>query len=147
MDHYGRRRDRVAVEQLLLQIRENAIDTLDLGEFDSSNISDLIHALHFNDSIHHIQLGRSSCEERMGPADWVLILGAFQLRHLGQQVITLTVDSTKIPFFVIPTALWQFRNLEKFTITGDDVVQSWDKREWEVLGDALRQHPTLRHSP
>ena len=138
----------------LRQIRENLTDVLRLGTilqrdfYDNLSIDELVQALFFNSSISSIEIGHVGWHH-ITPPDLAKLLAGFQ--QIGPNITQLSFLGSEMSSQLLSTYLWSFRTLRRISLhykrneTAPNTFASWNQSDWDVLSNALRQHPALEY--
>lgn len=133
-------------DQQLQDLTDDAVKFLKFTMIsDPGYTTDLVHVLMCNSSVKHLALlsdARQDCDESpTTDAEWVLLLRAFQSPATGKRLKSLFIQDRDAPFYVIPTALWQFQNLQSLDIKSQ--CDWWEEEHWEAFSSAISAHPSL----
>jgi len=133
-------------ELQLKNLRTDSLPTLVLRAVsDTVHCEAVSHLLYQNTSVSGLVFKtddkRSSCgESRLLEGEWLHLISVFQEKN---QINRLSFVGADIPFFVIPTTLWQFRNLTYLKLKKTSGFE-WDEEKWNVLSAAIHGHPCLK---
>lgn len=146
-DHRHRKQKAIEISDLQLhELRENSTHTLTVmaGSHEKffENIGD---RLTQNTSVTDLVFKTGvTCEydskSQIRPSDWVSLFSAF--RSSSRQIESLKLLGCDVPFYTIPTMLWQFRDLTNLQLAKVSGFQ-WTEKHWQLLSAALRNHPQL----
>jgi len=130
----------------LHELRENSTHTLTvMAGSDENFYSSISDQLTQNSSVTNLVFksgatGESDSKSQIQPGDWVSLFAAF--RSSSKQITSLKLLGCDIPFYTIPTMLWQFRNLTHLQLE-ENCGFRWTEKHWQLLSAALRNHPNL----
>ena len=133
-------------EEQLNALRANYTTTLSLRTVcDPIYHEEICHCLVPNTSVtgllFHTNPTRIEYDGRpMQEADWLRLLVA--LRCKQDNIQRLKFGGSEIPFYTIPTMLWQFRRLTHLQLACIDGFQ-WTAQHWQVMSTALCGIPQL----
>ena len=127
--------------QTLEGLRRNATKTITIiPEWDEPVMREVCHLLYQNSSVTGIHFNGTVPVDEDSKHSWIPLLALFPT--LSLRITHLTV-SRNIPFVVLPTMVWHFRQLTALTLEGT-VGLDWSPAEWQSFAASLESHPHLK---
>jgi hypothetical protein len=116
---------------------------------DKDYVDSMLQSLLFNTSVKNFAIRGNDIIEEEEPTtagEWSKIITGFNKAFpLCNRMEKLHIDTLAVPFEIIPTLLWQFRNLQVLKIEYANSFESrWTESHWQVVSSAVRSLSLLR---
>jgi hypothetical protein len=137
-------------ELQLLDLRKNNTTRLEIMAVrDEDYVDSMLHSLLFNSSVKCFTIrGNDTTEEQepMTASEWSKIITGFNKdSRLCNRIEKLHIIIHSIPFEIIPTLVWQFRNLQVLKLEYATSFESrWTESHWQVVAAAIGSLSLLR---
>lgn len=101
-----------------------------------------VNALYFNTSVTSFRFLEG--DGTMTEEEWLLLLSCCNTNGVSS-LTKLTATDPAMPFHILPTFLWTFRNLRKIVLWGACSGTDLEECHLTTLSAALHKHPSLEH--